>query len=181
MKGNRAAVVGTVGTVMIGAGWAAGLLGTAASASPGIVTIADPATTDGSASTATTPSGTAPSTTDQSTATQGADTTPSATATAPETTPAGVSGTFDGVAVKTRYGTFQAEVVVSDGTVTSVTMLQAGLNDHESSRINQRAIPTLTQRVLDAQTWNVQGVSGASYTSQGVLTSVKDALSQAGL
>jgi uncharacterized protein with FMN-binding domain len=35
--------------------------------------------------------------------------------------------------------------------------------------------------VLTAQTWDVQGISGASYTVQGFLTSVKDAMAQAGL
>jgi len=92
-----------------------------------------------------------------------------------------VSGTFDGALVNTREGPFQAEVIVSNNTITSVNVLVGGDSRGDSVAINRSALPTLQQRVLSAQSWNVQGISGASYTVQGFLTSVKDAMAQAGL
>jgi len=92
-----------------------------------------------------------------------------------------VSGTFDGALVNTKEGSFQAEIVVSDNAITAVNVLVGGDNRGDSVEINRSALPALQQRVLSAQTWNVQGISGASYTVQGFLTSVKDAMAQAGL
>ena len=128
-------------------------------------------------STTTDSSSQATQTTDATTA----EATASATSEASTTTTQAVSGVFDGAAVDTRYGPYQAEIVVEAGIITDVTILQQGDSDHETKRINERAIPTLVERVLSAQSWNVDGVSGASYTSPALLTSIKDAMSQAGL
>ena len=95
--------------------------------------------------------------------------------------PAGVSGTFDGAQVNTKEGPFKAQIVVSNNAITAVNVLVGGDSRGDSVAINRTALPTLQQRVLAAQTWNVQGISGASYTVQGFLTSVKDAMAQAGL
>jgi len=43
------------------------------------------------------------------------------------------------------------------------------------------AAPLLVQEVLQVQSANIQGVSGASYTSQGFYTSLVSALSKAGI
>lgn len=183
MRRNRVAVVTGVSTVMLGAGWAAGIIAAAQNA-PAVLD-ASGSSTGTAGQVATTPdtqtsatSGASASATDKSTG--AASATASATSEAPQTTTA-VSGTFDGAAVNTRYGAYQAEIVVTDGVITAVNVLQDGNGDRETKRINQNAIPTLVSRVLTAQSWNVDGVSGASYTSPALLTSVKDATSQAGL
>jgi uncharacterized protein with FMN-binding domain len=95
--------------------------------------------------------------------------------------PAAGTTTFDGPAIQNARGTFQVELVVSGGKVTEVRPLQAGTGDATSRFINSRALPALEQRVLAAQTWNVQYVSGASYTSDGFVTSAKGAFQKAGL
>jgi uncharacterized protein with FMN-binding domain len=43
------------------------------------------------------------------------------------------------------------------------------------------SVPTLKQQTLAAQSANIKGVSGASYTSYGWFTSLQGALTQAGL
>lgn len=89
--------------------------------------------------------------------------------------------TFDGPEIQNARGTFQVEIVMAGGKVTEVRPLQAGTGDATSRFINSRALPVLEQRILDAQTWDVQYVSGASYTSSGLITSAKGAFQKAGL
>ncbi len=88
---------------------------------------------------------------------------------------------IDGPVVTNLRGDFQARITVEDGVVTSVEALAAGTQDAQSVQINARAIPELTTRVLEAQTWDVDHVSGASYTSPGFLESVQGAFADAGL
>lgn len=108
---------------------------------------------------------------------------PRALPTVTTTTKGSAAGTttFDGPAIQNARGTFQVEIVVAGGKVTEVRPLQAGSGDAESRFINSRALPTLEKRILDAQTWDVQYVSGASYTSDGFVTSAKGAFQKAGL
>lgn len=188
MRKNAIAVVTGVSTVVLGAGWAAGLI-TSANNAPEALSVAGASNTSSGSSASVTGGSmdTSTTTTDSSSqATQTTDATTaeataSATSEASTTTTQAVSGGFDGAAVDTRYGPYQAEIVVEAGIITDVTILQQGDSDHETKRINERAIPTLVERVLSAQSWNVDGVSGASYTSPALLTSIKDAMSQAGL
>jgi uncharacterized protein with FMN-binding domain len=165
MKRNRAAVVTTVSTVMLGAGWVAGIVGTALNSSGGSATIVAQGTGSPVATTV------APSTTSS----------PSAPATAGATTPAAASGTFKGASVGTRYGNYQAEITVTAGKIANVSMLQSGRSDGTSQQISGYALPQLISAVLQQQKANVGYVSGASYTSQGFEASVKDAMTQAGL
>ncbi len=87
----------------------------------------------------------------------------------------------DGPVVTNARGAFQVELVVSGGAVTDVRPLRAGTGDITSRLINQAALPELEKRMIAAQTWNVRYVSGASFTSQGIIDSAKKAFAQAGL
>lgn len=126
---------------------------------------------------------TAPATGTGSTTADGSTATPTPAAgtatTAPST--AGVSGTFTGTAAQTRFGAVQVQITVTDGTITDVAALQLTDHDQKSVQISNRAAPVLRQEVLSAQSANVQNVSGATYTSDGYLTSLQSALDQAGL
>jgi uncharacterized protein with FMN-binding domain len=177
MKRNRVAVVTTVSTVMLGAGWAAGVVaaGFASSDTTTASAALGSATTVGS----TTAEPVTPSSEGTDTVSRAPDA--SSSTTSPADPAPGVTGTFDGALVSTNEGDFQAEIVVDGGVITAVNVLVDGDNRHDSVKINQSALPTLQERVLTAQTWDVQGISGASYTVQGFLTSVKDAMTQAGL
>lgn len=110
--------------------------------------------------------------------------TPAAVATtpaAPVAPPAGknVNGTFTGSAVDVGYGTVQVKITVVNGKITDAQAVQApnGRND----RYTNMSVPVLRQRTLTAQSANINGVSGASYTSYGWYTSLVVALKQAGL
>jgi uncharacterized protein with FMN-binding domain len=50
-----------------------------------------------------------------------------------------------------------------------------------SQNIDQQSIPILEQQAMQAQSANIQGVSGASYTSGGFQQSLQGALHQLGL
>ena len=108
-------------------------------------------------------------------------TTPVATPT-PVTTPtaAGVNGTFTGATASTIYGPVQVQVTIVNGKLTNAVALMYPTRDFRSQQINQQAIPYLIQETLAAQSINIQGVSGASYTSQGWFTSLSSALAKAG-
>ena len=91
----------------------------------------------------------------------------------------GVSGTFVGPSVNANYGNVQVQITVKDGKITDATALQApsGRND----RWTNMALPILKKQTLAAQSANIQGASGASYTSYGWYTSLQGALAKAGL
>jgi len=95
--------------------------------------------------------------------------------------PAGVSGTFTGAAANTVYGPVQVQITVSNGKITNAVALVYPLGSFRDQQINQQAIPYLIQETVAAQSANIQGVGGASYTSQGWVDSLQSALSKAGL
>jgi uncharacterized protein with FMN-binding domain len=94
-------------------------------------------------------------------------------------TSSSISGTFTGNAVDVGYGIVQVKITVANGKITDAQAVQApnGRND----RWTQMSVPVLRQRTLAAQSANINGVSGASYTSYGWYTSLVSALKQAGL
>ena len=89
--------------------------------------------------------------------------------------------TFDGPPISNARGTYQAQITVVDGVVTDVVALEAGTSAPESVSVNARAIPIFEERVLEAQTWDVEAVSGASFTSPAFIESLQGAFEQAGL
>ena len=98
---------------------------------------------------------------------------------APAATPAAISGTFTGPSVDVKYGNVQVKITVVNGRITDAMAVVApsGKND----RWTNMAVPTLKKQTLAAQSADIQGVSGASYTSYGWYTSLQGALAQAGL
>jgi len=113
------------------------------------------------------------------TASATASATPTAAATAESPAPAAKSGTFTGPAIFVNYGTVQVKITVQNGKITDAVAVQApsGRND----RWTNMALPILKQQTLAAQSANIKGASGASYTSYGWFTSLQGALAQAGL
>ena len=99
---------------------------------------------------------------------------------APATTaPAAINGTFTGPSVNVNYGNVQVKITVVNGRITDAVAVKAptGKND----RYTNMAVPVLKQQTLKAQSANIQGVSGASYTSYGWFTSLQGAIALAGL
>lgn len=69
-------------------------------------------------------------------------------------------------------GTVKVQVTMENGTITDLQILDAS---HETSAFLKRA-RRLVNIVLDEQTWEVDAVSEATYTSRGILGAVKNAL-----
>jgi uncharacterized protein with FMN-binding domain len=90
-------------------------------------------------------------------------------------------GTFAGQTAQTQYGPVQVQITVSGGKLTDVTALQLTNDGGRSVQISQQAAPILRQEALHAQSAQIQAVSGATYTSQGYVTSLQSAIDQAGL
>jgi uncharacterized protein with FMN-binding domain len=87
-----------------------------------------------------------------------------------------------GPAINYSYGVLSVSVTVSGTKVTKVGI--ASINDggeQRSQYIDEQSIPVLEQEALQAQSANIQGVSGASYTSQGFQQSLQGALHKLGL
>jgi uncharacterized protein with FMN-binding domain len=83
--------------------------------------------------------------------------------------------------VNYNYGTLSVSVSVAGTKITDVQI--AALNDggnFRSESIDQQAVPILEQKVLRAQSANIQSVSGASYTSAGFEQSLQSALTKLG-
>ena len=87
--------------------------------------------------------------------------------------------TFTGDAVTMRYGIVQVKITVQGGKIVDAQAVQAptGSND----RYTQKAVPVLREQTIAAQSANIQGVSGASFTSYGWYTSLASAITKAGL
>ena len=113
------------------------------------------------------------------TATTSASATPTATKTTTAAAPAAKSGTFTGPSVYVNYGNVQVQITVVNGVITDAQAVKAprGKND----RYTNMAVPILKQQTLAAQSANIKGASGASYTSYGWFKSLQGALADAGL
>ena len=69
-------------------------------------------------------------------------------------------------------GTVRVQVTMENGSITEVEILDAS---HETKQFLRRAKRLLTT-VVDAQSWEVDAVSEATYTSRGILGAVQNAL-----
>lgn len=110
---------------------------------------------------------------------------PSSTApAAPGSTPSatsstGVSGSYDGGAVDTRYGPVQVRITLSGGKITDAQALQVPNESGRDVEINDAAVPQLVQETLQAQNAQIDSVSGATYTSEGYIESLQSAIDAA--
>lgn len=125
----------------------------------------------------TTPNSSSGSSSDTSSGSN-ATTQPPADTTAPE---ASTSQVFTGDAYSTQWGPVQVEATVTDGQLVAIQAVQYPANDQHSYQLSAMAIPVLAERAIAAQSADIDGVSGASYTSMAFAQSLQSALIQAGL
>ena len=96
------------------------------------------------------------------------------------TTPNGATRSATGSVVSYAYGQLSV-TVAEDGTrITDIEMASLNETDSRSVEIDDQAIPQLRQEVLSAQSAKIDGVSGATYTSQAYVQSLQSALDQLG-
>jgi uncharacterized protein with FMN-binding domain len=156
--------------------------------------MAGPGATSSASASSSSSSSSAATTTTKATATKSAKTTKSSAAAGVTTAPAtqapatsaaattsktSINGTFTGPSINVNYGNVQVKITVVDGRIIDAVAVKApsGKND----RYTNMAVPILKAQTLAAQSANIQGASGASYTSYGWYTSLQGALTQAGL
>jgi uncharacterized protein with FMN-binding domain len=107
-----------------------------------------------------------------------ATTSPSSTS-GPPSTSGGGDATFTGDAADTRYGPVQVQITVSGGKITAVQPLQVPQESGRDIRINSEAVPTLNSEAVQAQSAQIDTVSGATYTSEGYVQSLQSAIDAA--
>jgi uncharacterized protein with FMN-binding domain len=88
-------------------------------------------------------------------------------------------GQYTGSVADAYYGNVEVKATVQGGKITDVTFLQYPNDRSTSVRINSQAMPYLKQEAITAQSATVDGVSGATYTSQAFIESLTSALSSA--
>lgn len=100
-----------------------------------------------------------------------------APATSPPSGPAG-SHTYSGTPVHQTFGPVQATITVSGKRISDVA-ISAPQSDSHSAAINQQAAPILRSETLQAQSAQINLVSGATLTSEAYAQSLQSALDQA--
>ena len=89
--------------------------------------------------------------------------------------------TVTGPSADTRWGPVQVQITVDDGTITDVEVVDYPTENDKDQQINGRALPVLVSETLDAQSADIDMVSGATVTSEGYVESLQGALDKAGL
>jgi uncharacterized protein with FMN-binding domain len=177
---TKRGVLAAAGTASLIAGIIGAKAGPAGGRLPGALRTSEAA---GIAPAATAPAGTPTTGTPTSrTQTSAAPTGATGAATSTPATPAPArpgSGTFTGPAVDVGYGTVQVQVTIAGGRLTDVKALQLPSHRSRSRSISSTAAPILRSEALAAHGANIDGVSGATYTSEGYAQSLQGALDAA--
>ncbi|GAA1026404.1 hypothetical protein GCM10009557_03990 [Virgisporangium ochraceum] len=109
-----------------------------------------------------------------------------AVAAAPSASAGSTSGSangaiYEGSVVQTRWGAVQVTITVTDRKITSVAVPRYPTANRRDQEINARALPILKRETLDAQSADIDTVSGATVTSDGYIESLQAALDAAHL
>ncbi len=89
------------------------------------------------------------------------------------------NGTYTGPEADAYYGLVQVKVVISNGKISDVKFLDYPHDRRTSQEINNQVMPWLTQEAIQAQSANVDLISGATLTSEAFVNSLQAALQSA--
>ncbi|HWT76127.1 MAG TPA: FMN-binding protein [Mobilitalea sp.] len=84
-------------------------------------------------------------------------------------------GTYEGSGTGFRGGTTKVSVTVEKGLITDISVIST----RDDRPFFNRAYSYVAQAIIDEQSANVDAVSGATYSSNGIMEAVADALSNA--
>jgi uncharacterized protein with FMN-binding domain len=73
----------------------------------------------------------------------------------------------------------QVQITVRAGRIVTAEAIEYPTQDRRDQEINSYAIPQLDEAVVQAQSAQVDTVSGATFTSEGYVSSLQSALDQA--
>lgn len=90
-------------------------------------------------------------------------------------------GTYTGDAVATQFGAVQVRITVEDGRITAAEAVQYPQHNHHDQEINSYAVPLLNEAAVQAQSADIDTVSGATVTSNGYVESLQSAIDKANL
>jgi uncharacterized protein with FMN-binding domain len=85
----------------------------------------------------------------------------------------------NGAAADTRYGPVQVQITVQNHRITRADAIEYPNGSGRDQEINSYAIPQLDDETLQAQSANIDSISGATYTSDGYISSLQSAIDQA--
>jgi uncharacterized protein with FMN-binding domain len=88
-------------------------------------------------------------------------------------------GTFTGKDYQNPYGDVQISIIINSGKITSVNLISMPSTERRSQYLTSMAGPILKSQTIAAQNAQIDGVSGATYTSQSYQQSLQSALDQA--
>lgn len=88
-------------------------------------------------------------------------------------------GSYTGKSSDAFYGYVQVRATITGGKLADITILDYPQDRDNSVEINNSALPLLKQEAIQAQAAQVDGISGATDTSQAFVESLGDALAQA--
>ena len=86
---------------------------------------------------------------------------------------------MNGAPADTQYGPVQVQISIRSGRIIRADAIDYPQGSRRDQEINSSAIPQLNQETLDAQSANIDTVSGATYTSDGYRQSLQSALDAA--
>jgi uncharacterized protein with FMN-binding domain len=89
--------------------------------------------------------------------------------------------TYTGDVAGTRWGPVQVQITVANGKITAAQPTQVPNGNFRDQEINSYAVPILNQEVVQAQSAQIDAVSGATVTSDGYVQSLQSAINQAHL
>ena len=88
-------------------------------------------------------------------------------------------GSYTGSVADAQWGNIQVKAIIQNGKITDVQFLQYPNERNRSVSINSYADPQLTSEAIQAQSANVDIVTGATDSSEAFMQSLSDALAQA--
>ncbi len=154
-------VLSTVSTVVLLFGYSTSTSGPLATSAP--TSIQSSPTTSSSGSTGSSTSGSSSSKTSGSSSSGSSST------------------SVTGAVAQTRWGPVQVQLTVAGRKISKVSVVQYPNGNGRDQEINSYALPILVQETVDAQSAQIDMVSGATVTSDGYVQSLQSALDQAKL
>ena len=91
------------------------------------------------------------------------------------------TSTVTGDSVDTRWGPVQVQITVTNGKITAAQAVQVPNGNGRDAEINSYAVPILNQEAVQAQSAQIDAISGATVTSDGYVQSLQSAIDQAHL
>jgi uncharacterized protein with FMN-binding domain len=104
---------------------------------------------------------------------------PSSSSPSPSSSSSSSTVTVTGDVASTQWGPVQVQLTLQNGKITDVNVVQYPNGNHRDVEINDYALPILIDETKQAQSAQIDMVSGATVTSDGYIRSLQSALDQA--